>query len=119
LRILRTNINFMAKGGVPPQVIVFTSFSMGAGKTFSALNLAATLSYLNEKIVVLDLDLRKGTLSGRTDITQGKGASHYLSDQNIGIDDIVHTSDLAPNMDVIPIGVIAPNPVELLLSKRL
>lgn len=118
-RILRTNINFMAKGGVPPQVIVFTSFSVGVGKTFSVLNLASTLSYLDKKVVVLDLDLRKGTLSGRIGLNQVKGSSHFLSDQNVSVDDIIHTSELAPNMDVVPIGVMAPNPVELLLSKRL
>lgn len=118
-RILRTNINFMAKSGVPPQVIVLTSFSIGVGKTFSSLNLASTLSYLDKKVVVLDLDLRKGTLSGRIGLNEGKGASHFLSDQNVTVDEIIHSSELAPNMDVIPIGVIAPNPVELLLSKRL
>ncbi|KUY27446.1 GumC family protein [Elizabethkingia ursingii] len=118
-RILRTNINFMAKDGQPPKVLTFTSFSAGVGKTFSVLNLAATLSYLNKKIVVLDLDLRKGTLSSRVNLLQGKGASHYLAGATISVDDILHKSDVIENIDFIPIGAIAPNPVELLLGKRL
>ncbi|WP_260259394.1 GumC family protein [Elizabethkingia meningoseptica] len=118
-RILRTNINFMSKEGLPPQVLTFTSFSAGVGKTFSVLNLAATLSYLNKKVVVVDLDLRKGTLSSRVNLLQGKGTSHYLSEVSVTLDQVLHKSELIENVDVIPIGAIAPNPVELLLGKRL
>ncbi|ATL43841.1 chromosome partitioning protein ParA [Elizabethkingia miricola] len=118
-RILRTNINFMTKNEHPPKVITFTSFSAGVGKTFSVLNLAATLSYLDKKVVVLDLDLRKGTLSSRTGLLHGKGTSHYLSNSSIKISDILHKSEVAEGVDFIPIGAIAPNPVELLLGKRL
>ncbi|WP_337085101.1 GumC family protein [Elizabethkingia anophelis] len=118
-RILRTNINFMTKDEHPPKVITFTSFSAGVGKTFSALNLAATLSYLDKKVVAIDLDLRKGTLSSRVDLLHEKGTSHYLSNSSISVDEILQKSEFLENVDVIPIGAIAPNPVELLLSKRL
>ncbi|AJW64755.1 Putative tyrosine-protein kinase in cps region [Elizabethkingia miricola] len=118
-RILRTNINFMAKNGEPPRVITFTSFSAGVGKTFSALNLATTLSYLEKKVVVIDLDLRKGTLSSRIDLLHGKGVSHYLSSPSVSVDEVLHKSEVANGVDFVPIGAIAPNPVELLLSKRL
>lgn len=119
-RILRTNLNFMTKDGIPPQVITLTSFSIGVGKTFTAINLSSVLSYLDKKVLVLDLDLRKGTLSSRLGINQGKGASHYLSDAQITVDDIiVKNHEDNPHLDFIPIGVVAPNPVELLLSKRL
>ncbi|MDV3752662.1 GumC family protein [Elizabethkingia anophelis] len=118
-RILRTNINFMTKDEHPPKVITFTSFSAGVGKTFSVLNLATTLSYLDKKVIAIDLDLRKGTLSSRVDLLHGKGTSHYLSSPSISIDEIIHKSDIVDGVDFIPIGAIAPNPVELLLSKRL
>lgn len=45
-RILRTNMAFMAKKGQPMQVITFTSFNTGAGKTFIARNLAMSLAYM-------------------------------------------------------------------------
>src|SRR5699024_6802014 len=66
VRILRTNLSFMTHEGKAPQVITFTSFTSGVGKTFSAINLGTTFSYLKKKVVVLDLDLRKGTLTDRT-----------------------------------------------------
>jgi len=118
-RIFRTNISFMAKDNVPPKVLVYTSLDIGAGKTFNAINLAGILSHLDKKIVVVDLDLRKGTLSSRLDILHEKGISHYLSDTSVSISEILCKIPDMENIDVIPIGAIAPNPVELLLSNRL
>ncbi len=118
-RIIRTNIGFMSRNGNSPQVITFTSFSIGAGKTFTALNLAATLSFLDKKILILDLDLRKGTISSRVNVKSALGVSHYLANSQVAINDIISKSGIADNIDIIPIGMVAPNPVELLLSKRL
>lgn len=118
-RILRTNLNFMAKNGKAPKVITFTSFRSGVGKTFSVLNLSTILSFVDKKIIVLDLDLRKGTLSNRMKINQQKGVVHYLSSDAVTVDEIIHRSDDNDRLHFIPIGLIAPNPVELLLSKRL
>ncbi|GAA4171582.1 GumC family protein [Sphingobacterium ginsenosidimutans] len=118
-RILRTNISFMSREGKHPKVITFTSFIPGVGKTFTSLNLSNTLSFLDKKVVVIDLDLRKGTLSKRIGIKEGKGVSHYLSDINLSIEEIIHRNLRGGNVDYISIGTEAPNPVELLLSKRL
>lgn len=118
-RILRTNINFMAVEGQPPRVMTFSSFTIGAGKTFNVLNLAATISYLNKKVVMVDLDLRKGTLTKRLEMKFKKGVTHFLSDATVEVEDIIQTNSIAENIDCVPIGVLAPNPVELLLSQRL
>ncbi len=118
-RILRTNINFMAVDGAPPQVITFSSFTIGAGKTFNVMNLSATVSYLKKRVVMVDLDLRKGTLTRRMGIKFKKGVTHYLSDSSIKIDDVIYKSEISDGVDCVPIGVLAPNPVELLLSQRL
>jgi len=118
-RILRTNISFMTKEGQVPKVVTLTSFKPGVGKTFTALNLGATLAFLGKKVVLLDLDLRKGTLSSRIGIVQDKGMSHYLSSADVEIGDIIYSTSFSENLHMIPIGIIAPNPVELLLSKRL
>jgi len=118
-RILRTNINFMSVNGVIPKVITFTSFGIEVGKTFSAINLSATLSFLEKRVVVVDLDLRKGTLSARMGLSNTQGCSHYLSDANVQLDEIIHRLPELDYLDCVPIGLIAPNPVELLLSPRL
>lgn len=117
-RILRTNIGFMA-AGKDKRVITFTSFNIGAGKTFTAINLSTSFRHLNKKVLLLDLDLRKGTLSERVQVPAGLGVTNYLADQNITLDQVIYKGIVADSIDIIPIGVIAPNPVELLLSERL
>ena len=118
-RILRTNINFMSVDNIPPQVISFTSAATSAGKTFNVINLVATLSYLEKSIVVVDLDLRKGTFTKRSKVKYDKGVSHFLSNKNVTIDEVIYKSSYSDKIDIVPIGMIAPNPVELLLSSRL
>ncbi|MBB6130783.1 GumC family protein [Mucilaginibacter lappiensis] len=118
-RIIRTNLDFMTPGEKKQQVLTFTSFNVGAGKTFSVINLGMSLKFLNKRVVLLDLDLRKGTLSNRTKVPMPVGISHFLSDTNVSIDQIIYKDRIAEHIDIVPIGVIATNPVELLLSERL
>ena len=116
-RILRTNMHFMRKGENANQVITLTSFNESAGKTFIASNLARSLSNTQKRVLLIDIDIRKGTLShslGR----KVKGLTNYLADSSISVQDILH-KDFLPNIDIIPAGTIAPNPAELLMSERL
>lgn len=119
-RIFRTNLGFLSAGERDAKVITFSSFYVGAGKTFSILNLGVSLSFLKKKVILIDLDLRKGTLTNRTNVPMPTGMTHYLADSKITADQIIYKDRLGfPGLDIIPVGIIAPNPVELLLSKRL
>ena len=117
-RILRTNLAFMSRGEEDKKVLTLTSFSQSAGKTFISRNLAMSLSFANKKVCMVDLDLRKGTLTG-----QGRssklGITNYLADKTINIDDIIQPDHLCEKVDIIPAGSVAPNPAELLMSERL
>ena len=118
-RILRTNMAFMAKKGKPVQVITFTSFNEGAGKTFISSNLAMTLLYARKRVIVVDLDIRKGTLSTSFAAHRGKGLTDYLVDPDMKPEDIIIRSEKGTLPDVITAGSSAPNPAELLMDDRL
>lgn len=114
-RILRTNMAFLSKKDKPAQVITFTSFNIGAGKTFIARNLSMSLAYMKKRVVMVDLDIRKGTLSrhfGHYHV----GVTNYLSDNMVKVDDIIQHQE---GFDLIPAGILAPNPAELLMDNRL
>lgn len=114
-RILRTNMAFLSKKDKPAQVITFTSFNIGAGKTFIAHNLSMSLAYMKKRVVMVDLDIRKGTLSrhfGHYHV----GVTNYLSDNTVKVDDIIQHQE---GFDLIPAGILAPNPAELLMDNRL
>lgn len=114
-RILRTNMAFLSKKDKPAQIITFTSFNIGAGKTFIARNLSMSLAYMKKLVVMVDLDIRKGTLSrhfGHYHV----GVTNYLSDNTVKVDDIIQHQE---GFDLIPAGILAPNPAELLMDNRL
>lgn len=118
-RILRTNLGFMLSQAQDHKIITLTSFNIGAGKTFVSVNLAASLVQTKKKVLILDLDLRKGKMSEMAHSKHVKGVAHYLSNPSIVVDDLILRDAFGEGLDLIPIGVIAPNPTELLLSRRL
>ena len=114
-RILRTNMQFMARHDRPMQVITFTSLNEGAGKTFISSNLAMSFVQAKKRVILIDLDIRRGTLSHIYRL-QKRGMTNYLADASIAIDDIIQPQE---KFDMIAAGNIAPNPAELLMDERL
>jgi len=114
-RVLRTNIDLMLgrKGG--SKVIMLTSFTPNAGKTFTIMNLAASMALKGAKVMMVDLDLRKASLSKSLDLVH-TGVAAYLNGKVGDYSSYVDT--VAPNLSVIPVGTLPPNPTELLLSER-
>ena len=114
-RVLRTNIDLMLGKKDSSKVIMFTSFLPAAGKTFSIMNVAAGMSLKGARTILVDLDLRKATLSQSLNVSPS-GVAAYLNGQ---IDDYRPCVDkLAENLSILPIGTLPPNPTELLLTDR-
>lgn len=118
-KILRTNMGFMS-GGAKQQVILTTSSNAHAGKTFVSMNLGMTLAFSGNKVLMIDLDLRRRTLSKHMgQRSNPNGVTKYLSSTDVNVNDIVVNSGLHENFDFIYAGLQPPNPAELLMSKRL
>ena len=73
----------------------------------------------NKKVVLVDLDIRKGTLSSHASTAAGMGVTHYLSRKTDRVEDVITKGELSANLDIIHMGPLPPNPAELLLSERL
>ena len=82
------------------------------------MNLAKSLAIKGKKILVIDLDMRKASLSSYVDSPR-IGISNYLSGQVENFSEIVVKGKIYPGLDVIPVGTIPPNPTELLFDLRL
>lgn len=118
-RIMRTNLSFMGSTTEHQlQTIMVTSMNVGAGKTFISSNLAMTLALAGKKVVLVDLDIRKGSLSKRIHVHQ-TGVTNFLSGEVTQVKDIVTKSEYHENLSVVGKGPVPPNPAELLLSPRL
>ena len=97
---------------------MLTSANPGSGKTFISFNLAASLAIKGKRVLVIDLDLRKGSLSEYVDRPK-KGISDYLVGDVESIRDITFKPSDNDKVDIIPVGTIPPNPTELLFADRL
>lgn len=116
-RVLRTNLEFMV--GNQKEVILLTSFNPGSGKTFLTINIAASLAIKGKRVLVIDGDLRHGSLSDYL-ASSDNGLSDYLAGKITGWNEIVYPVDECyKGLDMIPVGTIPPNPTELLFSERL
>ncbi len=113
-RVARSNLEFMLGYDSTHKTIMLTSLNPGSGKTFITANLATAIGIKGKKVLAIDLDLRKASLSDYVDAPH-KGISTYLS----GKDDDFH--DLIVKLgkiDVLPCGKLPPNPSELLYTPR-
>ena len=114
-RVLRTNLDMMLGKDSNSEAIMVTSFNPNAGKTFITMNMAASMALKGQKVLMVDLDLRKATLSKSMD-KNNEGVVSYLIGKHDNLDKLIQNVD--ENLDLLSVGTIPPNPAELLLSER-
>lgn len=115
-RSIRSNLHFIEnKPG--SKLIVLTSTISGEGKTFVAVNLAGILEMANNKVIIIDLDMRKPKIDKSMNLSNEKGMSTILSGIH-KIEECIQQGSL-PNLKVITAGPIPPNPSELILSDKM
>ena len=115
MRTIRTGV-ILSSIDAPHQIVVVTSSVPGEGKTTTSLNLALAMGQM-ERVLLIDADMRRPSVAKACNIP---AASPGLSNLVAGSADmsqcIHHLED--GNIDVLTAGLIPPNPLELLSSKR-
>lgn len=122
-RNLRTNLDFVLSKGKDEKVIMVTSMIAGEGKTFVSSNLAMSEALRNRKTLLVGLDIRKPRLSRLFSIDTGhNGITTYLNSTDSSdafLQQQIFNSGRHKNLDILPSGVIPPNPGEIISSERL
>lgn len=121
-RSLRTNLQFVMKN-TAGKVILFTSTSSGEGKTFISSNMSAGLALLGKKVLLVGADIRRPRLAEVFNVNRkAEGLTSYLvadaKDLHI-LDKCIIKSDTVEGLDLLPAGIIPPNPSELLSCENL
>lgn len=117
-RLLRSNLYFMNKKNVCNRIIT-NSIGENSGKTYNASNLARTIAFAGQKVLLIDIDIRKGTLSKLFKVDHFDGITNYLIDDDISVENITYKDPEIENLYIIPCGDKAPNPSELLMDDKL
>lgn len=112
-RTLRTQLFFQLD--TADKVILFTSAQGGEGTTFVASHTAASLAFLGKKVVVVDMNLRRPGLPSYFSLpTEAKGMTDYLNaPKQVRLLDLVQSSAVHANLDVLPGGALVTNSTEL------
>ncbi len=116
LRSLRTSLHF-AMMEAKNNVIAISGPRPGVGKTFISANLAAVVAQAGQKVLVIDVDMRKGTLHKVLGISHVSGLSDVLSGK-LAVSDAIHAVPGLEQMHYMTRGDIPPNPSELLMHPR-
>ena len=115
-RALRTSLVF-SSGTEGTRVIALTSAQPLEGKTTTACNMAIALAYGGSRVLLIDADMRRPSISRTLGIENTIGLSHLLAGQAKAREAIRRTE--VQNLWVMTAGVTPPNPSELLASERM
>lgn len=113
LRSMRTALHFGMLDAKTNSVLL-TSAAPGAGKSFTAANLAVVAAQSGQKVCLIDADLRRGYLRryfGKAKNTPG--LAEFLASEK-SLEEVLHQGPV-PSLSVITSGRYPPNPSELLM----
>ena len=116
-RVIRTNLDFMMTETSACKTSMVTSFNPKSGKSFFTFNIALSMAMKNDKVLVIDGDLRRGTLSKVVNSPK-KGFVNYLNGTIDNINDVIVKGAYDTKISVLPMGTMPPNPTELLLTDK-
>jgi polysaccharide biosynthesis transport protein len=115
-RNLRSSLRFMTNGAPMPKLILVTSSVPNDGKSITALNLAITMAQAGTRVLLVDADLRKGSLHQAFRLRAKPGLFEVLA-HSLGWPEAVQCTSMR-NLSLLPRGEATHGSSELFLQPR-
>jgi len=115
-RSLRTGLLF-SKTDSPKKTIVITSTGPKEGKSTTTVNLGMALAHAEQRVLLVDADLRRPILHRVFDIDRDRGLSTVLA-QELTLDEAIVQTDV-PNLSLLAAGALPVDPPEILGTSRM
>lgn len=116
LRALRSSIFYLPVEGRQPRTFLIASAVPNEGKSTIAANLAITMSFAGAKVLLVDADLRRGSLHEKFGMDNGVGLGDVLKEKAAAGQAIRPTS--IANLFLMSRGANLEHPGESFLGKR-
>lgn len=97
---------------IQSRAIAVVSPAAGDGRSFFAANLAISFSQLGGRTLLVDADMRAPRQHELFRIPNRTGLSNLLAGR--AECNVIHDFGALPNLSVLPVGTVPPNPVELI-----
>lgn len=118
-KLLRTKLQFCFADEKDCHIIGISSAMAGEGKSLTSVNLAYSLAQLDQRVLLVDCDMRRPSISAKLTIKKNPGLSNYLT-RHVDKDQVLQEySTEECSFNVISAGRTPPNPLELLSSPRM
>lgn len=114
-KTMRSNFSFSLAVS-DKKIVVITSANPGEGKSTTAANLAVSLAQTEQKILLIDADMRKPFQHENFKLNNKKGLSNIIGGK-IMFEGCVNRN-VKNNLDILTSGLTPPNPSELLSAKQ-
>jgi capsular exopolysaccharide synthesis family protein len=114
-RALRTSLLY-ARVDTPPKVILVTSPGSTEGKSTVCANLGVVLAQAGKHVLIVDCDFRRPIIHNIFGLLNTRGIVNVLAGE---CDPQETYQGPLPNLKVLTVGAVPPNPAELLSSQRL
>lgn len=115
LRSIRTAIHF-ALANAKNNVIAISGPAPEVGKSFISINLATIFAQSNKRVLLVDVDLRRGYLHKYFDREVSPGITEVMSG-DVTIEHAIYDTGV-PNLDYLARGKSPSNPSEMLSSQQ-
>jgi capsular exopolysaccharide synthesis family protein len=115
-RSLRSSLLFRSDGAQQPRAILVTSASPNEGKTTVSANLARTLAFAGSRVLLVDADMRRGSLHKMMGVPQSPGLSDCLKG-DCSSSGLIRPTQIN-QLSIIPTGTHQHHSSELLLNAR-
>jgi capsular exopolysaccharide synthesis family protein len=114
-RTLRTNIQFSSLDK-PLHSLLVTSTVPDEGKSTTLANLAVTMAQAEQRVILVDCDLRRPSLHTLFDCSNDVGLTSMILSQD---DELPLQETGVPGLSLLPSGPLPPRPADILGSKRM